>query len=967
MLLMPPDCSSADTASIEPDAKRPREDLHPFGFPFPPYDLQVNFMKALYQCLEEGGVGVFESPTGTGKSLSLICGALKWLVDQQGKAEREILAAAGAAAAAEGEPAWVGEQAREAELVKARKGASALVEARAKREARLNKYLAGTERAATSVLAARRFKPVSAAAIAKAEAMFDGDGSEFALAEWAGDAEDDGVTSAGKPAEAGSHGAGGPRDAFALGRRRSALELSDSDDDAEVVDDDDDAYAYKPFTIFYCSRTHSQLAQVVGEVRKTAYGDRVSLVSLAGRKQLCQNESVRGLGASDRVNEACLELQVHGSKAKKKKTKKGSATSGADVDAEASGTEAEGKGCPYHQPGSEEQRHARQSVSDRLLNAPLDVEELAVLGTKEGCCAYYATRSALPEAQLVLLPYASLLHAGTRETLGISLKRSVIIVDEAHNLIDTINDTHSVTVSARNLSEISAQLAQYAERYQNRLKPVNRHCVNQLLYVVRALRTALLPQASTQQPSPKTSQPGHAENARLPAAAGAGVEAGGSAPSERIVRMNAFLHSLNIDHINLYRLRTFCEGSQIARKLRGFSDSQAAEAMAVGGGSGGGAGGRASLHGVLGVLEALTNIDADARVLVHVERPGGAPVPAASPNRPVGPPTGGVAADLSFLRVLHLNPAVSFSKVLAQAHAVVLAGGTMQPFVDLEMQLFRNLPPGRCRTHCFGHIVPAANLLPLVVSQGPSGVPLNFNFASRATPPLMDELAKLLAALCDAVPDGVVVFVPSFGYEEQLVAHWEKTGAWAKLAARKRLFREPREACDLDAVLKGYAQTIEDNHQGKGTAGPRGALLLSVVGGKMSEGINFADGLGRCVVMVGMPFANPSEITLCERMAHLDASQGPGSGREYYTNACMKAVNQSVGRAIRHIADYATIILADGRFAKPAVRRRLPQWIGDRLQTPPSFAEAHQRVHGFFARRTGQQREIEERRERCVT
>ena len=57
----------------------------------------------------------------------------------------------------------------------------------------------------------------------------------------------------------------------------------------------------------------------------------------------------------------------------------------------------------------------------------------------------------------MLLPYASLLHAGTREALGLSLKRSVVIIDEAHNLIDTINETHSVTLTARQLSEVSAQ------------------------------------------------------------------------------------------------------------------------------------------------------------------------------------------------------------------------------------------------------------------------------------------------------------------------------------------------------------------------------------------------------------------------------------------------------------------------------------------------------------------------------
>ena len=50
-----------------------------FPFPFTPYDVQTKFMENLYLCLDRGQVGIFESPTGTGKSLSLICGALKWL------------------------------------------------------------------------------------------------------------------------------------------------------------------------------------------------------------------------------------------------------------------------------------------------------------------------------------------------------------------------------------------------------------------------------------------------------------------------------------------------------------------------------------------------------------------------------------------------------------------------------------------------------------------------------------------------------------------------------------------------------------------------------------------------------------------------------------------------------------------------------------------------------------------------
>lgn len=36
-----------------------------FSFPFEPYDIQKAFMQQLYDCLETGKLGIFESPTGT--------------------------------------------------------------------------------------------------------------------------------------------------------------------------------------------------------------------------------------------------------------------------------------------------------------------------------------------------------------------------------------------------------------------------------------------------------------------------------------------------------------------------------------------------------------------------------------------------------------------------------------------------------------------------------------------------------------------------------------------------------------------------------------------------------------------------------------------------------------------------------------------------------------------------------------
>ena len=57
------------------------------------------------------------------------------------------------------------------------------------------------------------------------------------------------------------------------------------------------------------------------------------------------------------------------------------------------------------------------------------------------------------------------------------------------------------------------------------------------------------------------------------------------------------------------------------------------------------------------------------------------------------------------------------------------------------------------------------------------------------------------------------------------------------------------------------------------------------------------------------------------------------SGREYYENITIRAVNQAIGRSIRHANDYAVIVLLDGRYSQHRIKSKLPGWIGERLQT----------------------------------
>ena len=159
----------------------------------------------------------------------------------------------------------------------------------------------------------------------------------------------------------------------------------------------------------------------------------------------------------------------------------------------------------------------------------------------------------------------------------------------------------------------------------------------------------------------------------------------------------------------------------------------------------------------------------------------------------------------------------------------------MQPFGEISSALFASTPPARLRTLALGHVIPPTSLLPIVLKSSAGGEELKFDFGSRSLPSRMDALGATLLSLCAEVPDGLVMFVPSFQYEEQLVARWQHTGLWSRLSSLKTPFREPRAAADLDECLKRYAAAIAANDGTAAAGAPRGAVLLSVVGGKVSR------------------------------------------------------------------------------------------------------------------------------------
>jgi hypothetical protein len=59
-------------------------------------------------------------------------------------------------------------------------------------------------------------------------------------------------------------------------------------------------------------------------------------------------------------------------------------------------------------------------------------------------CPYYASRKALKKAQVVCMSYNTLLNRDLRETMGLQLEGRVVVFDEAHNLVDALNQVRGV-------------------------------------------------------------------------------------------------------------------------------------------------------------------------------------------------------------------------------------------------------------------------------------------------------------------------------------------------------------------------------------------------------------------------------------------------------------------------------------------------------------------------------------------
>ena len=161
--------------------------------------------------------------------------------------------------------------------------------------------------------------------------------------------------------------------------------------------------------IYICSRTHSQLSQLIKGLKSTVYTP--SMAILGSREQMCIHPSVM---LSETKNEDCSKLIGGG----------------------------DSSGCSFFQAANVMANHPSMRVV-------WDIEDIVTKGRQFRACPYFTAKDIAERADVVFCPYNYLIDKLIRESTGIELKNNIVIFDEAHNLEDQCREaaSFSVTVS----------------------------------------------------------------------------------------------------------------------------------------------------------------------------------------------------------------------------------------------------------------------------------------------------------------------------------------------------------------------------------------------------------------------------------------------------------------------------------------------------------------------------------------
>uniref|UniRef100_A0A7E4VEZ0 Helicase ATP-binding domain-containing protein n=1 Tax=Panagrellus redivivus TaxID=6233 RepID=A0A7E4VEZ0_PANRE len=654
-------------------------------------------------------------------------------------------------------------------------------------------------------------------------------------------------------------------------------------------------------TILYASRTHSQLQQVVRELNKTRY-KYVKTCVLASRDQLCINEKVLKEPNTQLRAQICRNLRS---------SKKCAPANALEKD---------------------------EAVADALYanESPdvMDIEDLVNTAKKLKHCPYYRTQGMVSKADLILLPYNYVFDPKVRDAMKVPLKGNILIVDEAHNLAGTCEDAVSVEWSAKDNalcisearkvltlmvddeerkktegdeSQVTFDKLMQDESKKAKEKPkITQEDVALLLQMLFRLEESINTLAS--EPITRETKveglsgavyPGQRMTALLTAA--------GISRNQREAVMNV------VDGIGMFLADQAHQNSGLfaekGTKLQEFASLISrvyTDTFEVAAGAD------------------IRNTRADEstkKFLLYVEK---------------------TDDDVS-LKYWCFSASVAMKFVLSRGlRSIIIASGTLSP---MDAFLGSMGIPFEYRLEN-AHVAKNTQVMVGALRAARNKVELLGTYKNRSNKDYISALGVTLIDAFSSTPQGVLVFFASYAQMASNLSDFKNlsyggSSMMAQLGRYKQVFVEPKDKSELPGLLSQYDDAIR--------AG-KGAAFFAVCRGKLSEGIDLPDSHCRAVIVVGIPFSPPNSPRIILKKHYLlklkDPKQKPD---DWYHTEAMRAVNQAIGRVIRHKDDFGIVILADRRYTTMD-RRHISTWIRPGLTAYDDSSKFFGQCGEFFGR-----------------
>jgi len=646
--------------------------------------------------------------------------------------------------------------------------------------------------------------------------------------------------------------------------------------------------------LIYCSRTIPEIEKVLEELRKLMafykqeVEEEVKLVGLclSSRKNLCINAEVNSERDGKIVDAKCHNITAPHVREKHE------SDNSVPVCSFYEQFEAGGKDLA-------------------VPNGVYNLDDLKDYCRPRGWCPYFYARWAIQQANIIVYSYHYLLDPKIAQVVSKELPRNAVVVfDEAHNIDNTCIDSMSVKIT-RKLVERCDTSIQALETEINRIEGEDEvRLQSEYQVLVEGLRNAQEMRNSEQ----ILANPILPENVLQEAVPGSIRK--GKHFVAFLKRLNEYIKTrLRSQHVIQESpagfLADICTKVCIERKPLRFCAER--------------------LSSLLRTLEISHTADfspltviSHFATLVATYTKGFTIIVEPSDDKSTG-----VYNPTMYLSCL--DSSIAIRPVFERFQSVVLTSGTLSP-LDMYPKILDFHPVVMAS---FTMTLARQCILPMIVAKGNDQVALTSKFEARDDVAVIRNYGSLLSETVAIVPDGVVCFFTSYLYMENVVAAWYDQGVIELIQKHKLLFIETQDAAETSLALLNYIKACETG---------RGAVLLSVARGKVSEGVDFDHHLGRAVLMFGIPYVYTQSRILKARLEYL-RDQFQIRENDFLTFDAMRHASQCIGRVLRGKTDYGIMILADKRFGRQDKRGKLPKWIQEHLKDSMCNLSTEESMH----------------------